>query len=144
MFRMRASLTRSSSWLILNVRPTLMKKKGPWIIGACVAAALWWFLHTPEIQWYAAKSYVGRRVTVIGPVIGGTLDATGGVVTMTMGTGLASNAWQSSLHILVPRENLSSGWTQRDLERGAVMKWTGLVQTGLARSTWLIVPRNAE
>src|SRR5258708_2538352 len=73
----------------------MTKKKGPWIIGVCVAAAFWCLLHTPEIQWYAAKLYVGKRVTVIGPVIGGTLDAPDGVVTMTMGTELSSNAWQS-------------------------------------------------
>jgi hypothetical protein len=116
-----------------------MKKKAPWIIGACVAAALWWLVHTPEIQWYDAKSYVGKRVTVIGPIIRGNLDAPDGLVTMTMGAGLSDNDWESSLHILVPRKNLSSGWTQKDLERGAVMKWTGLVQTGLVNSTWLIV-----
>jgi hypothetical protein len=121
-----------------------MKKNGLLFGGACVAAALWWFLHTPEVQWYAAKSYVGRRVTAVGPVIDGSLDTPDGFVAMTMGTGTSSNTWESSLHILVPRENLAKGWTQADLERGAVMKWTGLVQTGVVHSTWLIVPRNGE
>jgi len=109
------------------------------IVGACVVAALWWLIHTPEIQWYDAKSYIGKKVTVVGPVIRGTLDTPDGLVTMTMGTGMAGNDWESSLHILVARKSLSEGWTQKDLERGAVMKWTGLVQTGLLNSTWLMV-----
>ena len=63
-----------------------MKKNMLLFVGACVAAALWWFVHTPEVQWYATKSYVGRRVTAVGPVIDGNLDAPDGLVTMTMGT----------------------------------------------------------
>ncbi len=121
-----------------------MKKKAAWVIGVCAVVAFWWLVHTPEIQWYEARSHIGKRVTVVGPVISGSLDAAEGTVTMTMGTGSADNGWESQLHVLVPRRNLSSGWTQKDLERGSVMKWTGLVQTGLANSTWLIVQPNAD
>jgi len=121
-----------------------MNKKAPWIIGLCVVAVAWWLFHTPEVQWYDAKSHLGKKVTVIGPIIRGTLDSPDGVVTMTMGTGLSDNDWESSLHIIVPRKNLSSGWTQKDLENGAVMKWTGRVQTGVGNSIWLIVEPNAE
>jgi hypothetical protein len=100
---------------------------------------MWWFNHTPEIQWNDAKSYLGKRVRVVGPIIGGNLDSQEGFATMTMGIEVSETNWESSLHILVPRQNLSSGWSQKDLERGTVMKWTGLVQTGLVNSTWLIV-----
>jgi hypothetical protein len=74
-----------------------------------------------------------------GPIIRGKLDTEDGLVSMTMGVAFTDNDWESSLHILVPRKNLSTDWKQSDLEKGAVMKWTGIVQTGIVHSTWLIV-----
>ncbi len=61
--------------------------KAPWIVVIAVGliAVLFWWIHTPEIQWYAARSYTGKKVTVVGPVIRGTLDSPDGLVTMTMG-----------------------------------------------------------
>jgi hypothetical protein len=80
-------------------------------------------------------------VTVVGPVIQGTLDSN--IVTMTMGIpnceSAASN-WQSSLHVTVPRNILGREWTQKDLEKGTVMKWTGRVEIGVGNSVWLNVP----
>jgi hypothetical protein len=119
-----------------------MKKEILWIIGVCIAIFLWWVIHTPEIQWYEAKSYIGKHVTVIGPVISGDFNNSSNFVSMTMGIDTSTNSWESSLHILVPRENLSSQWNQKDLERGTIYKWTGMVQTGIVNSTWLLVDRN--
>jgi hypothetical protein len=118
--------------------------KAPWIIVIAVGliAVLFWWIHTPEIQWYAARSYIRKKVTVVGPVIRGTLDSPDGLVTMTMGVPdceSPSTNWQSSLHITVPRNILNSKWTQKDLEKGTVMKWSGRVQTGVGNSVWLIV-----
>jgi hypothetical protein len=116
-----------------------------WIIGVCLAALFFWWIHTPEIQWYAARASIGKKVTVVGPVIQGTLDSK--IVTMTMGIPNCESRtgnWQSSLHITVPRNIFSSEgygkWTQKDLEKGAVMKWTGRVETGIGNSVWLNVP----
>jgi hypothetical protein len=58
-------------------------KTALWIIGVCLAALFFWWIRTPEIQWYTARSYIGKKVTVVGPVIQGTLDSK--IVTMTMG-----------------------------------------------------------
>lgn len=116
---------------------------------------LWWWNHTPQIQWHEAKSYIGKKVTVVGPVIGGRLDSPDGTVMMTMGIGRihsrngniryedvvgpdAATEWKSSLHVLMPRTNLPREWTQKDLQRGTVMKWTGVVQENVG-TTWLNV-----
>jgi hypothetical protein len=115
-------------------------KTALWIIGVCFAALFFWWTHTPEIQWWAARSHIGKIVTVVGPVIEGTLDSS--IVTMTMGIPNCESPtsnWQSSLHIAVPRNILSREWTQKDLEKGTVMKWTGRVEIGIGNSVWLIV-----
>ena len=111
------------------------------LICVCLAAFFFWWIRTPEIQWYAARSYIGKKVTVVGPIIQGTLDSS--IVTMTMGIPNCESPtsnWQSSLHIAVPRNILSREWTQKDLEKGTVMKWTGRVEIGVGNSVWLNVP----
>jgi hypothetical protein len=116
-------------------------KTALWIIGVCFAALAFWWIRTPEIQWYAARSYIGKKVTVVGPVIQGTLDSK--IVTMTMGIPKCESPtsnWESSLHITVPRNIFTREWTQKDLEKGTVMKWTGRVEIGIGNSVWLNVP----
>ena len=59
-----------------------------------------------------------KKVTVVGPVIQGTLDSK--IVTMTMGIPNCESPtsnWQSSLHITVPRNIFAREWTQKDLEK---------------------------
>jgi hypothetical protein len=112
------------------------------LICVCLAALFFWWIRTPEIQWYAARSHIGKKVTVIGPIIGGTLDSPDGLVTMTMGVPNCESPtlnWRSSLHIMLPRNALSREWTQKDLEKGTVMKWTGRVETGIGNSVCLTV-----
>jgi hypothetical protein len=119
-----------------------MNKKALWVTGVCLLAFFFWWIHTPEIQWHAARSYIGKKVTVVGPVIQGTLDSPDGIVTITMGVPnreSPTSNWQSSLHITAPRNTLSREWTQKDLEKGTVMKWSGRVQTGVGNSVWLTV-----
>ncbi|SRR6266404_862669 len=132
-----------------------MKKKASVVIAAVVVGVLWWWNHAPEIKWHEAKLYIGKKVTVVGPVIGGRLDSPDGTVMMIMGIGRIDSPnrnvpyedvvernghteWESSLHILMPRASLAPGWTQKDLERGTVMKWSGTLQKDLG-TTWLNV-----
>ena len=116
-------------------------KTAVFLVCVCFAGLFYWWIRTPEIQWYAARSLDWEKGDCCWPGHPRHL----GLQYRNNDLGIpncesAASNWQSSLHVTVPRNILGREWTQKDLEKGTVMKWTGRVEIGVGNSVWLNVP----